>query len=35
MKRFYDLKISVKLLLGFLLVAFIGGAIGGVGIVNL
>lgn len=35
MKGFYDLKISAKLLIGFVIVAVIAGAVGGFGMINI
>lgn len=35
MKWFYDLKIVIKLILGFIIVVFIVGVVGVVGIVNI
>lgn len=35
MKWFYNLKIATKLIIGFLIVAFIAGAVGVVGLLNI
>ncbi len=35
MKWFYNLKISVKMILGFIIVAILAGIVGGVGIINI
>jgi methyl-accepting chemotaxis protein len=35
MKKFYDLKIAVKLIIGFVIVSLIAGVVGGVGVINI
>jgi len=35
MRWYYNMKIGVKLIIGFLIVAFIAGAIGAVGVINI